>query len=74
MSRERLLLALPSEEDRAELARETGTDERGLAQAIDDGLHTGVDRLEKTGQLPKLRRHSCRRSPTSSASRRASST
>ena len=52
VTRERLLLALPSEEDRAELAHETGTDERGLAQAIDDGLHTGVDRLEKTGQLP----------------------
>ena len=52
VTRERLLLALPSEEDRAELAQETGTDERGLAQAIDDGLHTGVDRLEKTGQLP----------------------
>ena len=40
-------------QDRAELARETGTDERGLAQAIKDGLRTGVDRLEKAGQLPK---------------------
>lgn len=50
--RERLLLALPSQADRAELAQQAGTDERGLAQAIDDGMHSGVDRLEKTGQLP----------------------
>jgi hypothetical protein len=53
VSRERLLLALPSQKDRAELARETGTDERGLAQALKDGLRTGVDRLDKAGQLPK---------------------
>jgi hypothetical protein len=53
VSRERLLLAVPSEKDRAELAREAGTDDRGLAQAIKDGLRTGVDRLEKDGQLPK---------------------
>lgn len=53
VSRERLLLALPSQKDRAELARETGTDERGLAQALKDGLRTGVDRLDKSGQLPK---------------------
>ncbi len=50
--RERLLLALPSQADRAKLAQETGTDEAGLAQAIDDGMHSGVDRLEKNGQLP----------------------
>jgi hypothetical protein len=54
VSRERLLLALPSEADRAELAKETGTDERGLARAIKDGLGTGVDRLDKAGQLPKV--------------------
>ena len=54
VSRERLLLALPSEQDRAELARELGTDERGLAQAIEDGMRTGVDRLEEAGQLPKV--------------------
>jgi hypothetical protein len=53
VSRERLVLAVPSKKDRAELAREIGTDDRGLAQAIDDGLRTGVDRLEKAGQLPK---------------------
>jgi hypothetical protein len=53
VSRERLLLALPSQKDRAELARETGTDERGLAQALQDGLRTGIDRLDRTGQLPK---------------------
>jgi hypothetical protein len=54
VSRERLLLALPSEADRAELARETGTDERGLARAIKDGLRSGVDRLDRAGQLPKV--------------------
>ncbi len=53
VSRERLLLAVPSEAERAELARETGTDERGLAQAIEDGMRAGVDRLEEDGQLPK---------------------
>jgi hypothetical protein len=53
VSRERLLLALPSQKDRAALARETGTDERGLAQALKDGLRTGIDRLDKAGQLPK---------------------
>lgn len=53
VSRERLLLALPSQPDRAELARELGTDEEGLAQATKDGLLTGIDRLEKAGQLPK---------------------
>jgi hypothetical protein len=52
VTRERLVLALPSEAARAELAREAGTDERGLTQAIDDGLRSGVDRLEASGQLP----------------------
>jgi hypothetical protein len=52
VSRERLLLALPSKEDRAELAREAGTDDRGLVQAIEEGLRSGVDRLEKDGELP----------------------
>jgi hypothetical protein len=47
VTRERLLLAVLSEQDRAELARETGTDDRGLGQAISEGLRTGVDRLEK---------------------------
>ena len=74
VSRERLLLALPSQKDRAELARETGTDERGLAQALKDGLRTGVDRLDEGRSAAEDCRPSCRRSPTSSASRRASST
>jgi hypothetical protein len=52
VSRERLLLAVPSREDRAELARELGTDERGLARAIADGLSAGVDRLEREDRLP----------------------
>lgn len=53
VSRERLVLALPSRRDRAALARETGTDERGLALALKDGLRTGVDRLDRSGRLPK---------------------
>jgi hypothetical protein len=53
VSRERLLLAVPSREDRAELARELGTDERGIATAIRDGLRSGVDRLEQAGRLPR---------------------
>ncbi len=53
VSRERLVLALASQADRAALAREAGTDERGVAQALKDGLLAGVDRLEQTGQLPK---------------------
>ena len=53
VTRERLLLALPSREDRAQLAQELGTDEEGLAQATKDGLLAGIDRLEKAGQLPK---------------------
>jgi len=54
VSRERLVLALPSKTDRAELARELGTDERGLALALKNGLRTGVDRLDKSGKLPKI--------------------
>jgi hypothetical protein len=53
VSRERLLLAVPSKEDRAELAREAGTDQRGIARALKNGLRVGIDRLEKRGQLPK---------------------
>lgn len=53
VSRERLLLALPSRSDRVTLAREAGTDEAGLAQAIKDGLSTGVDRLDQSHQLPQ---------------------
>jgi hypothetical protein len=53
VSRERLLLATLSKGARAEFARETGTDDRSLARAIEDGLRAGVDRLEKTGRLPK---------------------
>lgn len=52
VSRERLLLALPSPQERAELTRETGVGERGLAPAIEHGLRAGVDRLERADQLP----------------------
>jgi hypothetical protein len=53
VSRERLVLALPSEADRAALAREIGTDDRGIAQALKDGLRAGVARLDEAGRLPK---------------------
>ncbi len=53
VSRERLLLALPSKADRAELAKELGTDDRGLAQSVKEGLRTAIDRLDRDGQLPK---------------------
>ncbi len=53
VTRERLVLTLPSAADRAALAREAGTDERGVAQAVKDGLDTGVDQLEQEGRLPK---------------------
>jgi hypothetical protein len=52
VSRERLLLAMLSKEDRAQLAREAGTDERGLAEAIKEGLHAAVARLERNDRLP----------------------
>lgn len=54
VTRERLLLALPYPEERAQLAREAGTDEAGLARAIHDGLRGGVDRLERNDQLPPV--------------------
>lgn len=53
VSRERLLLSLLSPEDRAELAREAGTDENGLAETITEGLGHAIDRLDAAGQLPK---------------------
>ncbi len=53
VSRERLLLSLLSPEDRAELAREAGTDENGLAETIKEGLEHAIDRLDAAGQLPK---------------------
>jgi hypothetical protein len=52
VSRERLLLAVPSKKDRAELAQEAHTDQRGIARALKNGLRAGIDRLEKRGQLP----------------------
>ncbi len=52
VSRERLLLALPSKQDRADLAHKAGTDESGLSQTIKDGLRTGVGRLDRAGRLP----------------------
>lgn len=52
ISRERLLLALPYDQDRDALAQELGTDEDGLAESIEDGLDGGVDRLDDAGQLP----------------------
>jgi hypothetical protein len=53
VSRERLLLAVPSKKDRTELAQQVHTDQRGIAGALKNGLRAGIDRLEKRGQLPK---------------------
>lgn len=55
VSRERLLLALPDEETRAQLARDAGTDPAGLAEALQDGLSSGIDRLERDGELPSVK-------------------
>jgi hypothetical protein len=53
VSRERLLLAVPSKKDRAELAQQAHTDQRGIAGALKNGLRAGIDRLEERDQLPK---------------------
>lgn len=56
VTRERLLLALPSERERLALARETGTDEPGLAQALRGGLDRALTRLDGGGRLPRASR------------------
>ena len=53
VSRERLIIALPSREDRDALAREAGTDEAGLVDALTRGLEFALVRLEREDRLPK---------------------
>ncbi|WP_354697694.1 hypothetical protein DSM112329_03331 [Paraconexibacter sp. AEG42_29] len=53
VTRERLVLALPSARDRAELARATGRTEAGLATALRSGLDQAVGRLDRAGRLPR---------------------
>lgn len=53
VSRERLLLALPSERDRLALARKSGRDERGLELVLKGGLGAAVNRLDRARRLPK---------------------
>jgi hypothetical protein len=52
VTRERLVLALPSARDRLALARSRGRDERGLAAALTAGLDHAVDRLDRADRLP----------------------
>lgn len=52
VTRERLVLALPSARERRALARESGRDERGLVAALARGLDGAVVRLDRTGRLP----------------------
>ena len=71
VTRERLLLALPSEEDRAELAHRparTNAASRKRSTTACTPASTGSRRPVSY----RAGRHSCRRSPTNSASRRAS--
>jgi hypothetical protein len=52
VSRERLVLALPSARDRRALAQETGRDERGIAGALVRGLDYAAMRLDRADRLP----------------------
>jgi len=52
VSRERLVLALPTAKDRRALAAELGISEAELAQALKAGLGRAVTRLERAGRLP----------------------
>ena len=53
VSRERLVLALPTAKDRRALADELGISEAELAQALKAGLGRAVTRLERAGRLPR---------------------
>lgn len=53
VSRERLILALPSAPDRRELARERGHDEQDVATALTGGLQASVTHMERAGRLPR---------------------
>lgn len=51
--REELLLALPSAEARAQLARRTGKTETELLAAVKQGMLDTTTRLDRAGRLPK---------------------
>lgn len=53
-SRERLLVALPSEADRRNLARELGTSDAALLEAVRQGLLASLQRLERAEALPPV--------------------
>lgn len=53
VTRERLILALPSPHDRLALARESGRGERGLVLALSAGLNDAVGRMDRAGRLPR---------------------
>lgn len=53
VTREQLVLALPSERDRLALARESGRSEAGLVTVLRNGLDRAVVRLDRAGRLPK---------------------
>lgn len=52
VTRERLVLSLPSARDRLALARSRGRDERGLANVLSAGLDQAVARMDRAGRLP----------------------
>lgn len=53
LSRERLLLGLLSEEERAELEAGLGIDEDEMARTLKEGIANAITRLDRAGQLPK---------------------
>ncbi len=53
VSRERLVLALPSARDRQALARDLGRDQGALVAALKAGRTGSVTRLEGAGRLPR---------------------
>ena len=54
ISRERLVLALATRDDRRALARSLGTDERGLARMLKRGLGRAITRLDRGKRLPRV--------------------
>lgn len=52
VTRERLLLSLPSQADRQRLASERGTTEQAVTDAVKTGMITEVRRLDRAGRLP----------------------
>jgi hypothetical protein len=54
ISRERLLLALASPSDQDELIADLGTTKAQLAQTLKAGMKKGIEKLDKSGRLPKV--------------------